>query len=73
MDTNIPGLETKVSVESLKAVTRPQVISDGQCPETCFETFSRAIISSEHLVLSCVKMKILWLEIGQGGHTIFLV
>ena len=30
VDTNIPDLETKVSVESLKAVTRPQVISDGQ-------------------------------------------
>jgi len=49
VDINIPGLETKVSAESQKAVSRPQVISDGQHPETSLKIFSRDFVSSGHL------------------------
>ena len=38
-DTNISGLETKVSVKCQKVVTSPRVISDGQRPKTCLWDF----------------------------------
>jgi len=49
VDTNIPDLESKLSFVSLKAVTWPQMISNGHHPENSFETFTRAVISSGHL------------------------
>ena len=51
METNIPDLESKLSFMSLKAVTWPQMISNGHHPENSFETFTRAVISSGHLAL----------------------
>ena len=40
-ETNIRGLETKVPVESLKAVSWAQVFSDGQHPKTCLKLLSQ--------------------------------